>query len=134
MYNTPRPLPRQPAAPLLPSSTNARTTAAELALRAALAPDPRLGPLGHELREAKVAPGGLAAQGGGLLDAEGGVLVGHDVVLVLWVHGLVVGGHVDVVGGEAVLGEGLEEVGVARAVEVEGCEVGVFVLAVGCVC
>lgn len=37
-------------------------------------------------------------------------------------------GHVDVVGGEAVLGEGLEEVGVARAVEVEGGEVGVFVL------
>lgn len=56
------------------------------------------------------------------------MLVGHDVVLVLRVDGLVVRGHVDVVGGEAVLGEGLEEVGVARAVEVEGGEVGVFVL------
>lgn len=56
------------------------------------------------------------------------MLVGDDVVLVLRVHRLVVRGHVDVVGGEAVLGEGLEEVGVARAVEVEGGEVGVFVL------
>lgn len=56
------------------------------------------------------------------------MLVRHDVVLVLRVDGLVVRGHVDVVGGEAVLGEGLEEVGVARAVEVEGGEVGVFVL------
>lgn len=56
------------------------------------------------------------------------MLVGDDVVLVLRVDGLVVRGHVDVVGGEAVLGEGLEEVGVARAVEVEGGEVGVFVL------
>ena len=62
------------------------------------------------------------------------MLVGHDVVLVLRVDGLVVRRHVDVVGGEAVLGEGLEEVGVARAVQVEGGEVGVFVLGLACAC
>lgn len=60
--------------------------------------------------------------------AEGGVLVGHDVVLVLRVDGLVVRRDVDVVGREAVPAEGLEEVGVPGPVEVEGGEVGVFVL------
>lgn len=125
------PLPRQPTSPsstLLPSTPSPSTTTATLPPAGSSLPGPRLRPLRHELSEPKVAPGRLAAQRRGLLDAKGGVLVGHDVVLVLRVDGLVVRGHVDVVGGEAVLGEGLEEVGVARAVEVEGGEVGVFVL------
>lgn len=126
-------LPRQPTntpSTLLPSAPSPSTTAAALPPSRTTLPGPRLRPLGHELREPKVAPRRLAAQRRGLLDAERGVLVRHDVVLVLRVDGLVVRGHVDVVGGEAVLGEGLEEVGVARAVEVEGGEVGVFVLVV----
>lgn len=130
-HTTPSPpLPRQPITTpgaLLPSSPSAAGPL-PLATGGAAPPRARLGPLGHELREAEVAPCGLAAQRRGLLDAKGGVLVWNDVVLVLRVHRLVVRGHVDVVGGEAVLGEGLEEVGVARAVQVEGGEVGVFVL------
>lgn len=127
-------LPRQPISPpsaLLPSTTTRTTGPLPPPAGPAALPCARLGPLGHELREAEVAPRGLAAQRRGLLDAEGGVLVGHDVVLVLRVHGLVVRGHVDVVGREPVLGEGLEEVGVARAVQVERGEVGVFVLGRG---
>lgn len=88
----------------------------------------RPGALGHQAAQAKVPPGGLPPQLRGLLYAEGGVLVRHDVVLVLGVDGLMVRRDVDVVRGQAVLAEGFEEVGVAGAVEVEGGEVGVFVL------
>lgn len=127
----PPPLPRQPTGtPGALFASTITTSSARLTPPCGAAPPPRarLGALGHELREPEIAPGGLAAQRRGLLDAKGGVLVGHDVVLVLWVHRLVVRGHVDVVGGEAVLGKGLEEVGVARAMQVERGEVGVLVL------
>lgn len=125
-YNDPQGTPPHATTPPSPRQPTGRLLAAGAPPGAF--PDAGGGALAHELAEAEVAPGGLAAGLGGALDAEGGVLVGDDVVLVLGVDGLVLGGDVDVVGRQAVAAELLEQVGVARAVQMDLRVVGVLVL------
>lgn len=97
-----------------------------LALPRQLPPTPR--PPLHQLPQPQIPPRRLLDPLRRLLDAKRRVLVRHHVVLVLRVDGLVLGLDEDVVAREAVAAEVLEEVRVARAVEVDVGVGGVFVL------